>query len=72
LYEWLNAQLARGDDSADAAIAFVDEHLKTTKKYMNEHGLMHFDAHFENILADGKQLYITPVMGFATHNLQVI
>lgn len=59
LYEWLNAQLARGDDSADAAVAFVDEHLKTTKKYMNEHSLMHFDAHFENILTDGKQLYIS-------------
>ena len=59
LYEWLNAQLTQGDDSADAAVAFVDKHLKATNKYMNEQGLMHFDAHFENILTDGKRLYIS-------------
>ena len=59
LHEWLSAQIAKGDDSAQAAVAFVDEQLKETNKYMNARGLVHFDAHFENILTDGKQLYLS-------------
>lgn len=59
LHEWLSAQIANGDDSAETAVAFVDEHLKATYKYMNAHGLMHFDAHFKNILTDGKRLYLS-------------
>ena len=59
LHDWLSAQIAKGDDSAEATVAFVDEQLKETNKYMNARGLMHFDAHFENILTDGKQLYLS-------------
>lgn len=59
LHDWLSAQIAKGDDSAEAAVAFVDEQLKETNKYMNARGLMHFDAHFENILTDGKLLYLS-------------
>jgi hypothetical protein len=59
LHEWLSAQITNGDDSAETAVAFVDEHLKATNKYMNAHGLMHFDAHFKNILTDGKRLYLS-------------
>ena len=59
LHEWLSAQIANGDDSAETAVAFVDEHLKATNKYMSAHGLMHFDAHFKNILTDGKRLYLS-------------
>jgi hypothetical protein len=59
LYEWLPAQISKGGGIADSAIAFVDENLKTTNAYMNAHGLMHFDAHFNNILTDGKLLYFT-------------
>jgi len=59
LREWLSAQIAKGDGSAETAVAFVDEQLKATNKHMNAPGLMHFDAHFENILTDGKQLYLS-------------
>ncbi|MCX7116343.1 MAG: hypothetical protein NTW94_00215 [Legionellales bacterium] len=59
LHEWLSAQIAKGVDSAETAVVFVDEHLKATNKYMNAHGLMHFDAHFKNILTDGKRLYLS-------------
>jgi hypothetical protein len=59
LQEWLSAEIANGDDSAETAVEFVDEHLNITNKYMNEHGLMHFDAHFKNILTDGKRLYFS-------------
>ncbi len=59
LHEWLSNQIAKGEGSAETAVAFVDEQLKTTNKYMNTHGLMHFDAHFENILTDGIRLYLS-------------
>nr|WP_080946773.1 hypothetical protein [Orientia tsutsugamushi] len=59
LHEWLGAQIAKGGDSAETAVVFVDEQLKATNKHMNASGLMHFDAHFENILTDGKQLYLS-------------
>lgn len=59
LREWLSAQIAKGDDSAEKAVAFVDKQLKATNKSMNTRGLMHFDAHFENILTDGNQLYLS-------------
>lgn len=59
LHSFLSAHIAKGDDSVEAAVAFVDEQLKKTTKYMNARGLMHFDAHFKNILTDGKQLYLS-------------
>lgn len=59
LHDWLSAQIAKGVDSSETAVVFVDEHLKDTNKHMNASGLMHFDAHFENILTDGKQLYLS-------------
>lgn len=59
LYEWLPAQISKGGDTAALAITLVDKHLKATNTYMNTHGLMHFDAHFKNILTDGKLLYFS-------------
>lgn len=59
LHDWLSAQITKGGDSAETAVVFVDEQLKATNKHMNESGLIHFDAHFENILTDGKQLYLS-------------
>lgn len=59
LHEWLSIQIAKGGDTAELAVAFVDEHLKATSMYMNTHGLIHFDSHFENILTDGEQLYLS-------------
>lgn len=59
LHAWLSAQISKGDDSAETAVAFVDEHLKATNMHMNKHGLIHFDAHFENILTDGDRIYLS-------------
>lgn len=59
LQEWLSTQIAKGDDNAEKAVAFVNEQLKATTMHMNTHGLMHFDAHFENILTDGERLYLS-------------
>ena len=59
LHDWLSAQITKGGDSAETAVVFVDKQLKATNKHMNESGLIHFDAHFKNILTDGKQLYLS-------------
>lgn len=59
LYQWLGKQLKAGEDAAEAALSFVDETLKETNDFINAHGLVHFDAHFENILTDGKLIYFS-------------
>lgn len=59
LYEWLPAEIAKGGLISETAIAFVDDNLKTANIYMNTHGLMHFDAHFNNILTDGELIYLS-------------
>ncbi len=59
LHEWLSDQIAKGSDSAETAVLFVDKQLKATNKHMNACGLIHFDAHFKNILTNGKQLYLS-------------
>ncbi|OUC94582.1 serine/threonine protein phosphatase [Streptosporangium minutum] len=58
LDDWLAAQLTAGQDAAVAACAMVESCLPTDVAFMNGHGLMHFDAHFGNILTDGRRLYI--------------
>lgn len=59
LHDWLSAQIAKGGDVADSALAFVNKHLNATNEYINSHGLMHCDAHFKNILTDGERLYLS-------------
>jgi hypothetical protein len=59
LHEWLGAQIAKGGDSAEKAVAFVEKELKKTNLHMNALGLIHFDEHFKNILTDGKRLYLS-------------
>ncbi|WP_405085540.1 serine/threonine protein phosphatase [Microbispora sp. NBC_01389] len=55
---WLAAQLAAGQDAAIAASAMVESCMLTDVAFMNAQKLMHFDAHFGNILTDGERLYI--------------
>lgn len=65
LDDWLAAQLAAGQDAAVAACAMVESCLPADAAFMNGHGLMHFDAHFGDILTDGRRLYIAD-FGLAT------
>jgi hypothetical protein len=65
LPEWLNAQVARGNDAVDTAIAMVERGLRHDVEFMNGAGLFHFDAHLDNILTDGHRLYFTD-FGLAT------
>lgn len=59
LYQWLSAQIAANSQTALSAIQWVDDHLKVINQFMSRHGLVHFDAHFKNILTDGKLLYLS-------------
>jgi hypothetical protein len=62
---WLPRELARGAGAADVALAMVERSLRTDVVLMNESGLFHFDAHFDNILTDGQRLYFAD-FGLAT------
>jgi serine/threonine protein kinase len=49
--------MAAGAETAEAACALVERELAAGVAFMNSRGLLHFDAHFENILTDGHRLY---------------
>ncbi|MDX3072841.1 protein kinase family protein [Streptomyces sp. NPDC088354] len=57
LHQWLGTQVEGGDDIANRACAMVVRELAAGTAFMNSRGLLHFDAHFENILTDGQRLY---------------
>lgn len=57
LHQWLSEQLTVGDEAADRACVMVEQGLAAGTSFMNSRGLLHFDAHFENILTDGRRLY---------------
>ncbi len=59
LHQWLGERVAAGGRAADRACAMVEEGLEAGVSFMNGRGLLHFDAHFENILTDGQRLYFT-------------
>lgn len=56
LHHWLSARLRT--DAADAACALVERELATLTAFLREAPLLHFDAHFRNILTDGRRLYL--------------
>lgn len=56
LHDWFDGELRTGDP--DAACVLVEQGLKATADFLHEHELLHFDAHFKNILTDGRQLYL--------------
>ncbi|SDM07051.1 protein kinase family protein [Nonomuraea jiangxiensis] len=57
MYQWLDERVSAGD--ADRACALADQRLREAVSFMNKGGLLHFDAHFENILTDGHRFYLT-------------
>ncbi|MEV5987944.1 protein kinase family protein [Streptomyces sp. NPDC052051] len=56
VHEWLGARLASGD--ADAACALVERQLRESADFLEGQGVVHFDAHFENVLTDGRRLFL--------------
>jgi hypothetical protein len=59
LHDWLGVQIGAGGEAAERACAMVDDELKAGISSVNARGLLHFDAHFENVLTDGQRLFFT-------------
>ncbi|MDT9684218.1 protein kinase family protein [Streptomyces sp. TRM76323] len=59
LHDWLRAEIGAGGEAAERACAMVDSELEAGVSFMNARGLLHFDAHFENILTNGRQIFFT-------------
>jgi hypothetical protein len=57
LHEWFDAQLRTSH--ADRACSLVERGLRAATDFLHARELLHFDAHFKNILTDGRQLYLT-------------
>lgn len=62
---WLAGQLAADPEALAAACAMVHRCLRADIAFLNTNGLLHFDAHFRNILTDGHRLYLAD-LGLAT------
>lgn len=62
---WLAGQLGSGQEAVASACTMVERSLRAGLGFMNANGLLHFDAHFGNILTDGQQLYFAD-LGLAT------
>ncbi|MGW5684793.1 serine/threonine protein phosphatase [Nonomuraea sp. NPDC003754] len=56
---WLEVQAALGGDAVESACSLLERELAAGVSFMNANGLLHFDAHFGNILTDGSRLYFT-------------
>jgi hypothetical protein len=68
LHDWLDTQIEAGDEAAETACAMVEEQLQAGTAFMNTHGLLHFDTHFQNILTDGQRLYFADYgLAISTH-----
>lgn len=65
LSAWLELQLAAGPAAMESACAMVEHGLTVDIPLMNSLGLVHGDAHFGNILTDGRRLYFAD-LGLAT------
>ncbi|MEV8395501.1 MULTISPECIES: BUD32 family EKC/KEOPS complex subunit [unclassified Streptomyces] len=59
LHEWLTGQVQADEECADRALSLVERELEAGTAFMNARALLHFDAHFQNILTDGQRLYFT-------------
>ncbi|OEV02767.1 hypothetical protein [Streptomyces oceani] len=57
LHDWFGVQVETSDEMAEQACAMVDDELHAGVSFMNTRGLLHFDAHFQNILTDGRRLF---------------
>lgn len=54
VFNWLRDQLSA---DRDEAVAMVERDVAAGIAFMNERGLLHFDAHFQNMLTDGWRVY---------------
>ncbi|MEU1511202.1 protein kinase family protein [Streptomyces sp. NPDC005811] len=56
LHDWFDTQVRT--DAVDRTCARVDAWLGTLTAFLREHGLLHCDAHFANVLTDGEDFFL--------------
>ncbi|MFC4118014.1 serine/threonine-protein kinase [Nonomuraea zeae] len=56
---WLASRLETGVEAVTSAGVLLEQRLLAGLDVLNAGGLLHFDAHFRNILTDGRRLYFT-------------
>lgn len=54
----LEAQVRAGPAASAAALSMVDQGLRGTVAFLHTSGWTHFDAHFGNVLTDGRAVYL--------------
>ncbi len=57
LGQWIGDQLQRATDPG-ALVLSIAKRLLALLMFIRENGLIHMDAHFDNILTDGRELYL--------------
>ncbi|WP_369394679.1 protein kinase family protein [Streptomyces sp. CG1] len=58
LGDWLHDHRTAAPEGGEGSpYPWVEEALSRGTAFMNSHGLVHFDAHFANVLTDGRLLY---------------
>ncbi|MGV9758606.1 protein kinase family protein [Streptomyces tricolor] len=59
LAAWLSAtgEAASTEPGGDSSYLWVEDALLRGTEFMSSRGLVHFDAHFANLLTDGQQVY---------------
>jgi hypothetical protein len=62
---WLERQLNAGLEALEAACTMVERCVMVDVPLMNSLGLVHGDAHFRNLLTDGRRVYFAD-LGLAT------
>lgn len=59
LKSWLGKESKNGNAALDKAIKMVEQNLQETVLFLSKKQMLHFDAHFHNILTDGERLYFS-------------
>jgi len=57
LSQWFRDQMRFASDPV-AVVGRIEGQLKELLAFTHRHGLLHLDAHFDNVLTDGHQLYL--------------
>jgi hypothetical protein len=64
LHGWLTDQNQGPEQEMQRSVQLVEEQLSQAAAFMNAKDFLHFDAHFENILTDGRTIFL-PDFGLA-------
>jgi hypothetical protein len=67
LHGWLTARMRAGAESLDRACLMAERELDAITAFTAARGFQHFDAHFLNVLTDGRRLYLAD-FGLALSN----